>query len=421
MTDTKSELFVWPYLGMQYVNIIRMSRLGALEVTQPNSIQPNKSTNSFGATNTPVHFCLTTKEDKNLFNGFLSDLDHKLDTFDAVIVENKTRDPQRASVFKVNNIASRLLYRVAKDNFDSRSKMTPKIPSDTKDSKTPLSDDEDEEEADNEQNLEDDAHYCYICEQIQNARNDPYCYLGLLYKFLKLRDSTTFIIDHKMQRGDIVSHEDSCNHNDGYFGVDSDRLVNLSESGNYGSVPDGFKVITQFPMNYWEKALGRSEHVSIEPHRLDIISVDYNVKFVANEQDSTNTAVIGDETVIFNNLDFDLVDNTALSIITVRNPLTPCGITYIIKFHALIYDVDKTTKYQRQNKITSQQQLYEYFINCDTVELHQDNELEGYLEARDIVTTSFIERNDRQLKVKEALLDNPLPKVLAGLISEYIA
>jgi hypothetical protein len=431
MTDTKSEFFDWPYLGMQYLNIIRMSRLGALEVTQPNLIQFNALTNQLSiagvepssalkmlcrVVNAPVHFCLTTKEEKRLFNSFLNDLKEKTTIFDAVTVENKTRDPQRASVFKVNDIASRLLYRVAKDNFDSKEKIASKIISDTKDSKTSPADDEDEEEDDEE--LEEDAHYKYISYDVQNDREDPYGYLVLLYKFLKLWDSTTFIADHKIRRGDIVKHENSYNHNDGYFGVGSDKLVNLSESNDYGSVPDEFKVITEFPMNYWQQALYSPDKVSLEPHLLDIIAVDYNFKFDFGKD--TITAVIGDESVTFS-YDFKYSDDIALSIIAVRNPLTPCGITYIIKFHPLVYDAKKSSEFEMKHKITSQQELYKYFMNCDTLQLQEDDDLEGYLEMDIVTNPSWIEQNDRQRKVKEILLDDPFPKVLAGLISEYIA
>lgn len=420
MTDTKSELFVWPYLDMQYLNIIRMSRLGALEVIQPMLIQLNTSTNSFCATNTPVHFCLTTKDEKRLFNSFLSDLKQKTTIFDAVTVENKIRDPQRASVFNVNDIASRLSYRVAKDEFDSKHKMVSETSNNTKDSKTSAPDEDEEEDY---EELGEDVYYKYISDRVQNDREDPYGYLVLLYKFLKLRYSTTFTADHKMKRGDIVTHESSCNHNDGYFGVDSDKLLNLSESGDYGSVPDKFKVITQFPINYWEKVLYSGNKVSLEPHLLDIISVDYNVEF-DDYDDNGITVVINNESVLFNNSEIDEIDeDTTLSIITVRNPLTPCGITYIIKFDALIYDESESTKFQMRTKVTSRRELYEYFMNCNTVELREDDELEGYLKGvYDIATNqSWIKRNDRQRKVKEALLDDPFPKVLAGLIGEYIA
>lgn len=81
------------------------------------------------------------------------------------------------------------------------------------------------------------------------------------------------------KRGDIISLSSHGYHyrNVGKFIYDGKTLVNLRyDIDDYGSIPEQFKAIEEFPINYWQYLIDHNRYINIDVDKLKIKDALYN-------------------------------------------------------------------------------------------------------------------------------------------------
>lgn len=100
------------------------------------------------------------------------------------------------------------------------------------------------------------------------------------------------------KRGDIISTEKSGFHyrNDGKLIFDGTEVQYLNyEIDDYGSIPEEFKAIEEFPPNYWQYLIDHNEFINVDYDKLGIkkelfeaiVSGKHQISFKFKEEDYT--------------------------------------------------------------------------------------------------------------------------------------
>lgn len=212
--------------------------------------------------------------------------------------------------------------------------------------------------------------------------------MSILHRYLKNR----FVC---IRKGDIIQHEN--------FSVlwDTDKLIDLECDGSGFDVLD-MKVITDFPLDYWNVASKRIKRHSPDVDTLEVICIDYAVKCIISDDYQTIEFCTSYGNIIQRNR------YGSHSVVTVRDRFSVVGYTQI-----LITDRDDTK---------NSSDVYRNLFRCREFAYVRNGESDIFLlrgSRCDMCINTYKANDKRCAEVKSSLTDF-MPKELTNLVTEYV-
>lgn len=101
------------------------------------------------------------------------------------------------------------------------------------------------------------------------------CYLPILYQYVKKKYP-------EVRYGDVISHVSfDTDPNVGVYFMSKNSIVGLSHENDtsYGAIATEFKVISEFPLDYWDDCVDWNTFMAFDPFQLDIMNINIDMPF----------------------------------------------------------------------------------------------------------------------------------------------